>query len=189
MLFFADFSLFYDYRLASLLSTLGGIILFILCSRRWYITLLGFALTWWLFGNGIIVYTILLVAGLFIHAPSKRQFRLTIAGLLVLFCLIPLTRHYYVRDLYDLYTYPGLGKLCKPEMGLEKEFGAEAEYGLGNWNHVVAMTEKERRPSQGQACSFTILSWPNVAHCLMCCSNGPTIISGLSRPLVLRRLC
>ncbi len=39
MLFFADFSLFYDYRLASLLSTLGGIILFILCNRRWYITL------------------------------------------------------------------------------------------------------------------------------------------------------
>ena len=157
MLFFADFSFYHEYRLASLLSTLGGIILFILCHRRWYVTLLGFVLTWWLFGNGILAYTVLLIGGLFIHAPSKRQFRITVVGLLILFCLIPLTRHLYVLDIYDLYTYPGLGKICKPELSFEKEFGAEAEYGLGNWNHAVAMTEKEKEPSQGQLFFYNLV--------------------------------
>lgn len=162
MAIFFGMSMRYSFRLSMLLSTMGGMTAFSILTSlsvnkskiRSVLYIVGTILTWWCFGNGIVAYTLLIILQTIIR---RRQAAVRLIGIALMLSLIPLTKRLYTLDISALYTYPGWEKLSMPEWALEKDFGAEAEYGFGNWNKVEKMVERESNPSKAQLFFYNLV--------------------------------
>lgn len=172
----ALFSLDYAYRLCSVLAVAGGAVSYMVYRtllkvtafllthhslktrsasgcQTWYhvvdclliatVTLFAF----WLFGYGVAVFAVLLLAGILLQMERKRIL-LRIVCLSLAICLIPLGKRLWLLDVEALYSWPGTGKFVKPQMEYETIFGVDAEYRFGNYNKVVSMVEADAAPDQ-----------------------------------------
>lgn len=172
----ALFSLDYAYRLCSVLAVAGGAVSYMVYrtllkvtafllthhslktrsasgSQTWYhvadclliatVTLFAF----WLFGYGVAVFAVLLLAGILLQMERKWILVRTLFLALAL-CLIPLGKRLWLLDVEALFSWPGIGKLVKPQMEYETIFGVDAEYRFGNYNKVVSMVEADAAPDQ-----------------------------------------
>lgn len=162
MCLFFSMSMHYSFRLSQLLATMGGMAMFSVLTSlsighskmRSAFYIIGTAMAWWCFGNGIVAYSLLIILQTVIR---RRQTAIRLIGAAVVLALIPLTKRLYTLDASGLYSYPGWGRLSTPEWALEKDFGVEAEYGFGNWNKVEKMVEKETAPSDGQLFFYNLV--------------------------------
>lgn len=145
-----------QYRLPSVIALIGGTALFWLIPMSLptkffpkksipVISLLGAALTWWLFGNGLIAYVLLTV----ITTMFKRSHWPRLMAVAVVLALVPVTKRFYLMSYADLYTTPGLGKPQVPSTAVDRELAIITEYGLGNHNRVEKMVESETAPTDG----------------------------------------
>lgn len=175
-------SFHYDYRLSSILAIAGGAGLFCgttmllkLLHNRWLslvCVFLNVFICHWLFGMGVWIYGILVVISCLSYI-MRADIYYFLAALIIPFFLILLTKRHYVCDYYTLYTYPGVGKILKPQMDLEKTLGVDCEYYFGNYNKVLKMIESNENPdlyvkfyynlimAQNRSLSATLLKYPD----------------------------
>ena len=203
MTMLACFSFHYDYRLSSIIAVAGGANVFrfstkILVSTRMYIKKLenlaerhtsidgtrlpqwitsvsifiSVLVCHWFFGCGMWIYAALVLLGCIKYIDKPGNYTRLAAIAIPLFTIILCKRLYFV-DFHTLYTHPGLGKLVKPQMDLEKTLAADCEYYFGNYNTVVNMVEKDKEPNlymkfyynlvsaQGRSLPAVLLKYPN----------------------------
>ena len=115
------------------------------------LVLLGTALSFWLFGYGLFALALLILTD-HVLQKDRKQLSLGIISIAVPLCLLPLTKRWYLLNYADLFSYPGMGKIVKPEMDLEKVFAVDDEYYFHNYNTLVKMVEED--PSPGQYAKF-----------------------------------
>lgn len=178
MILLICFSFHYDYRLSSILAVAGGASVFrvstsLLISTRMFIKKIerrneqglflngsGIA-NWvsvisifvsvfvchWFFGYGVWVYGALTFASCIANIMiAGTYYRL--AALIIPFFLLMLTKRLYYCDFQTIYTYPGIGKLAKPQLDQERTLAVDCKYYFGNYNQVINMVEKDKNPNQ-----------------------------------------
>lgn len=174
----AALSLHYNYRLSNIFALIGGAYTFrastyILTSIRFFIKkiehlqkggedveghtlphwvsivsiLATIPICHWLFGSGVWVYCILVMAGCLIYIMQPYNYLRLGTMVLTMFLLLLTKRVYYV-DFKQLFTYPSFGEFTKPQFDLEKAFGVDCEYYLGNYNKMQKLVENEENPTQ-----------------------------------------
>lgn len=139
------------YRLASVISTAGALLLFLLTytgSKGKGIpaalaAAAGTAAAFWMFGYGAIVYALLIVMTAIIK--HRHHAAATCAAAIVPVLLIPLTRNFYLLDIADLYAYPGIGKITAPSFDLERLFEVDNLYYWQRDNKVIETVEHTPR--------------------------------------------
>lgn len=172
------FSFHYDYRLCSILAIAGGASVFrvstkLLTSTRMFLKkiekmddnpsaaaglgtahwitafsiIVSVFVCHWFFGNGVWIYGALVFTGCLSHIKKVGTYY-RLAALVIPFFLLMLLKRLYFCDFQTLYTYPGIGKLVKPQMDLEKTFAVDCEYYFGNYNKVINIVEKTENPDQ-----------------------------------------
>ena len=142
----------YDYRMSSCatafwLSTL--LIRRINKHFQWLSAIMIFlttTLTFWLFGCGIWMYSLLIVMGWLIHTKEANNY-LHLGILAFTLLLISLGKRVYFLPFDSLYSYPGIGKLGMPQMDLEKTFAVDDEYYFGNYGKLTKMVEADPKPN------------------------------------------
>ena len=171
-------SFHYDYRLSSILAVAGGASVFrvstsLLISSRMFIKKIerrneqglflngsGIA-NWvsvisifvsifvchWFFGYGVWVYGALTFAGCIANIMMAGTYY-RLAALIIPFFLLMLTKRLYYCDFQTIYTYPGIGKLAKPQLDQERTLAVDCKYYFGNYNQVINMVEKDKNPNQ-----------------------------------------
>lgn len=171
-------SFHYDYRLSSILAVAGGASVFrvstsLLISTRMFIKKIerrneqglflngsGIA-NWvsvisifvsifvchWFFGYGVWVYGALTFAGCIANIMMAGTYY-RLAALIIPFFLLMLTKRLYYCDFQTIYTYPGIGKLAKPQLDQERTLAVDCKYYFGNYNQVINMVEKDKNPNQ-----------------------------------------
>ncbi len=174
----AVLSLHYDYRLGSIFALAGGAATFwisttllnrictwihlennlrpspmtigvvglqhVLASLSIFVCVL---LSFWLFGYGVWVYAILVLIGVIRNFKESHSYA-RLGVLIITMLLLMLTKRVYYQDYDVLYSYPGIGKLTKPQLDLEKTFAADDEYYFGNYDKVVKLVENDAQPNQ-----------------------------------------
>ena len=172
------FSFHYDYRLSSILAVAGGASVFrvstsLLISTRMFIKKIerrneqglflngsGIA-NWvsvisifvsvfvchWFFGYGVWVYGALTFASCIANIMMAGTYY-RLAALIIPFFLLMLTKRLYYCDFQTIYTYPGIGKLAKPQLDQERTLAVDCKYYFGNYNQVINMVEKDKNPNQ-----------------------------------------
>ncbi len=156
------FSLHYAFRLCSVLSLVGGGLLFLLTpfmrSRENIISacfpFVGVLLCHWLFGYGVFLYVVLTIADSII---CRRQLLARISLVLLPLAGLGVTKRWYLLDVRPLYAYPGTGQFVMPALSLEKTFGVATEYHFGNYNRVIRMVEEERQPNDIQLYYYNLV--------------------------------
>lgn len=143
-----------EYKLSSIIALTGGALAFFLVnpiahSKRWWVMALDYAaclvvgwLTFVLFGSGALLYMLLLL----VQACCRRTWQSLMGSIgvtLALQAVVMTSRERYMLPTDDLFTYPGLGKLQKPDFLLEKTLAAADEYAWGHYQKVISMVEKE----------------------------------------------
>lgn len=178
MILLICFSFHYDYRLSSILAVAGGASVFrvstsLLISTRMFIKKIerrneqglflngsGIA-NWvsvisifvsvfvchWSFGYGVWVYGALTFAGCIANIMMAGTYY-RLAALIIPFFLLMLTKRLYYCDFQTIYTYPGIGKLAKPQLDQERTLAVDCKYYFGNYNQVINMVEKDKNPNQ-----------------------------------------
>ena len=178
MILLICFSFHYDYRLSSILAVAGGASVFrvstsLLISTRMFIKKIerrneqglflngsGIA-NWvsvisifvsvfvchWFFGYGVWVYGALTFASCIANIMMAGTYY-RLAALIIPFFLLMLTKRLYYCDFQTIYTYPGIGKLVKPQLDQERTLAVDCEYYFGNYNRVINMVEKDKNPNQ-----------------------------------------
>ena len=178
MILLICFSFHYDYRLSSILAVAGGASVFrvstsLLISTRMFIQKIesrneqglflngsGIA-NWvsvisifvsifvchWFFGYGVWVYGALTFAGCIANIMMAGTYY-RLAALIIPFFLLMLTKRLYYCDFQTIYTYPGIGKLAKPQLDQERTLAVDCKYYFGNYNQVINMVEKDKNPNQ-----------------------------------------
>lgn len=172
------FSLDYEYRLSSILAIAGGASVFrvsttILASTRKFINKIEtmdennptlhrmglpiwistFSITisifvcHWFFGYGVWIYGALVFIGS-LENIMKAGCYYCLTTLVITFFLLMLCKRLYFCDFQTIYTYPGIGKLVKPQLDQERTLAVDCEYYFGNYNRVVNMVEKDKNPNQ-----------------------------------------
>ena len=155
----AIFSLHYDYRLSSVLSFVGGGLIFgvstklvmrINCHSA-ILSAISIALcvpiTFWFFGYGVWVYAAGVVLGCLLYIKQTSNY-LHFGILVISMFLLSLCKRLYFIPFDTLYSYPGMGEFLMPQMDLEKTFAAEDEYYFGNYNKLTKMVEEDESPNQ-----------------------------------------
>ena len=178
MILLICFSFHYDYRLSSILAVAGGARVFrvstsLLISTRMFIKKIerrneqglflngsGIA-NWvsvisifvsvfvchWFFGYGVWVYGALTFASCIANIMMAGTYY-RLAALIIPFFLLMLTKRLYYCDFQTIYTYPGIGKLAKPQLDQERTLAVDCKYYFGNYNQVINMVEKDKNPNQ-----------------------------------------
>lgn len=178
MILLICFSFHYDYRLSSILAVAGGASVFrvstsLLISTRMFIKKIerrneqglflngsGIA-NWvsvisifvsvfvchWFFGYGVWVYGALTFASCIGNIMMAGTYY-RLAALIIPFFLLMLTKRLYYCDFQTIYTYPGIGKLAKPQLDQERTLAVDCKYYFGNYNQVINMVEKDKNPNQ-----------------------------------------
>ena len=178
MILLICFSFHYDYRLSSILAVAGGASVFrvstsLLISTRMFIKKIerrneqglflngsGIA-NWvsvisifvsvfvchWFFGYGVWVYGALTFASCIANIMMAGTYY-RLAALIIPFFLLMLTTRLYYCDFQTIYTYPGIGKLAKPQLDQERTLAVDCKYYFGNYNQVINMVEKDKNPNQ-----------------------------------------
>lgn len=178
MILLICFSFHYDYRLSSILAVAGGASVFrvstsLLISTRMFIKKIerrneqglflngsGIA-NWvsvisifvsvfvchWFFGYGVWVYGALTFASCIANIMMAGTYY-RLAALIIPFFLFMLTKRLYYCDFQTIYTYPGIGKLAKPQLDQERTLAVDCKYYFGNYNQVINMVEKDKNPNQ-----------------------------------------
>ena len=178
MILLIYFSFHYDYRLSSILAVAGGASVFrvstsLLISTRMFIKKIerrneqglflngsGIAnwvsvisifvsvFVWhWFFGYGVWVYGALTFASCIANIMMAGTYY-RLAALIIPFFLLMLTKRLYYCDFQTIYTYPGIGKLAKPQLDQERTLAVDCKYYFGNYNQVINMVEKDKNPNQ-----------------------------------------
>ena len=178
MILLICFSFHYDYRLSSILAVAGGASVFrvstsLLISTRMFIKKIerrneqglflngsGIAnwvsvisifvsvFVWhWFFGYGVWVYGALTFASCIANIMMAGTYS-RLAALIIPFFLLMLTKRLYYCDFQTIYTYPGIGKLAKPQLDQERTLAVDCKYYFGNYNQVINMVEKDKNPNQ-----------------------------------------
>ncbi len=125
--------------------TIGGVGLqHVLASLSIFVCIL---LSFWLFGYGVWVYAILVLIGITRNFKESHSYA-RLGVLIITMLLLMLTKRVYYQDYDVLYSYPGIGKLVKPQLDLEKTFAADDEYYFGNYDKVVKLVENDAQPNQ-----------------------------------------
>lgn len=178
MILLICFSFHYDYRLSSILAVAGGASVFrvstsLLISTRMFIKKIerrneqglflngsGIA-NWvsvisifvsvfvchWFFEYGVWVYGALTFASCIANIMMAGTYY-RLAALIIPFFLLMLTKRLYYCDFQTIYTYPGIGKLAKPQLDQERTLAVDCKYYFGNYNQVINMVEKDKNPNQ-----------------------------------------
>ena len=178
MILLICFCFHYDYRLSSILAVAGGASVFrvstsLLISTRMFIKKIerrneqglflngsGIA-NWvsvisifvsvfvchWFFGYGVWVYGALTFASCIANIMMAGTYY-RLAALIIPFFLLMLTKRLYYCDFQTIYTYPGIGKLAKPQLDQERTLAVDCKYYFGNYNQVINMVEKDKNPNQ-----------------------------------------
>ena len=204
MTLLACLSFHYDYRLCSIFAIVGGASTFcistsILTNTRriigkieltlgrrptiynmvtaHWVSLLSIIVTvpicHWLYGFGVWIYAALVFIGCLIHIMKPGNYY-RLGALIVTIFLLMLTKRLYFCDFNTLYSYPGIGKLVKPQMDLEKTLAVDCEYYFGNYNRVMEMVQKQQGDpdqymkfyynlvvAQNRSLSATLLKYPD----------------------------
>ena len=178
MILLICFSFHYDYRLSSILAVAGGASVFrvstsLLISTRMFIKkierrneqglfLNGSRIANWVsvisifvsifvchcfFGYGVWVYGALTFASCIANIMMAGTYY-RLAALIIPFFLLMLTKRLYYCDFQTIYTYPGIGKLAKPQLDQERTLAVDCKYYFGNYNQVINMVEKDKNPNQ-----------------------------------------
>lgn len=172
------FSFDYDYRLSSILAIAGGASVFcvsttILVSTRkliykiekmdennptlhrmrlphWisaFSIVISIFVCHWFFGYGVWIYGALVFTGCLVNI-MKADTYYCLTALVITFFLLMLNKRLYFCDFQTIYTYPGIGKLVKPQLDQERTLAVDCEYYFGNYNRVINMVEKDKNPNQ-----------------------------------------
>jgi hypothetical protein len=99
------------------------------------------AVTYWMFGYGWIVFILLSVVSA-VSYMNVRTVITRIAYLPIFMLCIGFTQRQYQLRPKDNITYPGIGKLTRPEMDLEQYFKIDNEYYFGHYREVVNMCSR-----------------------------------------------
>ena len=154
----AIFSFHYDYRLSSVLSFVGGSLLFGVSTQlirriNSHFALLSaisialcVPLTFWLFGYGVWVYAAWVTLGCLLYIRETSNY-LHFGILVISMFLLSLCKRLYFMPFDMLYSYPGIGEFQMPQMDLEKTLAAEDEYYFGNYNKLTKMVEEAEDPN------------------------------------------
>ncbi|MCK9159723.1 MAG: inorganic phosphate transporter, partial [Bacteroidaceae bacterium] len=134
------------YTLSSTYALIGGTGMFLIYCRfkdlskirNWIMALILSPLTYWLFGYGCWVFVLLL----FVRGIMQR--RIVIPGIVLLITIVfPLClRGLYLLTRSEIYTYPGLGQLQKPEWITETLFGLDCETYFNHPRQVIRMARR-----------------------------------------------
>ena len=141
------------FRLSSVVALAGGCVAFWLTPQlknRFLCSVLGFCMTlfcYWCFGIGALLYALLTLLTLTSKSAVANKWIVASCSVLAI-ALISLAKPLYRMSSTDLYTYPGKGALRAPQLLTDRSLGIACEYGLGNYDKVVAMVEKEEQPTQ-----------------------------------------
>lgn len=161
----ACFCLHHAHRLSSVLSILGGVILFLVYSlvssrvRTAFQVLFGVflgILSYVAFGCGWIAYTLLVIAYDMMKKAKAKAWGLVFAILLLITANVH-TNRLYLLDTYSNLTYPGIGKPAWPEWELEKTLAIDNEYHFGNWQLVEQLVEQEQHPNEVQLFFYNLV--------------------------------
>lgn len=168
------FSFDYDYRLSSILAIAGGASVFcisttILVSTRklinkiekmdennptlhrmglpiWISTFsitISIFVCHWFFGYGVWIYGALVFIGNLMNIMKAGTYY-CLTALVITFFLLMLCKRLYFCDFQTIYTYPGIGKLVKPQLDQERTLAVDCEYYFGNYNQVINMVKRIR---------------------------------------------
>jgi len=163
MTLLAVLSFRHDYRLASIISVIGGAAAFLtlkfLSGRNIAIDILLYALaaaaTYWLFGYGVYILLIFMLLDAIFNQHKKdttsytKRLAPTLFALLTALILPPiLSRNCYHLPAKVAYTYPGLGRFSMPNFELEKQFAIADDYFFGDEVAVIKRVETEKNPSE-----------------------------------------
>ena len=139
---FRNFGL--DYELASTLSLIGGLSLFLLCTSfpqkgHWIFPILLTPLCYWLFGYGVFMFLILC---LIFEINSHRYF---LALLLIFISILTpaLLRQQYHFTCKQAYQYPSNSFFNKPNFIIEDLLKLDVLSSYGSWAKVAELTEKK----------------------------------------------
>jgi hypothetical protein len=91
------------------------------------------ALTYWMFGGGVIPFALYLI-----YKYYRVEVALAIVGCVALILLLQPVYYLPVRDLF---RYPGHARLTLPETLLEQDFAAADNYHFGRWQELKAQME------------------------------------------------
>ena len=145
-----------SYHLSSTIALTGGAAIFfiggwMLKKQNWLtvVYIIGATmLSYWMFGIGVWIFAILLLIWSnpveWVKKPMKWA---KIAGFIPLIfvpLIIAVGRNTYLLTPHDALTYPGIGKMGKPDFILENDFAVDNEYNWGNYNRVEQLVEQSK---------------------------------------------
>ncbi len=149
-----------DFRLSSTFAVIGGVSFFTVAkflsekkSKMYWIVnndiiiMISVFLTYWMFGYGSVLYAVLVAINGFKCSTLKLAILRIVYVILLFICILFFAQDKYLLSVKDVLVYPGIGKLEKPELELEKYLEIDNEYYFKHYNKVVALAGKAKNNS------------------------------------------
>lgn len=136
------------YPLSGTLSLIGGLILFLLIDRfkgkTTFIigSIIGVALTYWLFGYGIFAFLLCAVAAL---STYKKNYICAGAIIIEALALPLLLATPFLLMPHQAYSYPSTTWWGKPNLNNERILGLNTEDYFGNWERINKLAHPDMR--------------------------------------------
>lgn len=161
----ACFYFHHAHRLSSAMAIIGGTILFLFYAfttkrvpsflRVVFGICLGL-LAYTAAGYGWMIYTLLIIIHDLVKKVKVGWWGCVFALGMIVFAITTTNRGYLLNTAANL-TYPGIGRLSKPDFELEKVFATDNEYHFGNWTKVEQLVEGEEHPNEMQLFFYNLV--------------------------------
>lgn len=101
----------------------------------------------WFFGSGVWTYFIFVIIGCINYVLQPYTY-LRLGCLFGSMLILLFGKRLYLVNYETLYTYPAFGKFVKPEFDREKIYAADFEYYRGDYNKIIDIVQKEKKPNK-----------------------------------------
>lgn len=137
-------------RLASVIAIMGGLACYIVYTPQskifsYVIPIVGLCLSYWMFGVGCIVSTLLIIIECIV---KRRRILPSIVSIIVLLALTLATQYKYNLHYIDNITYPGISTPKMPETDYETTLDVENAYYFGNYDGVIKKVKAIDNPNK-----------------------------------------
>lgn len=157
MAYAAVCSFHYTYQLSSIYAITAALAIYLLFapllnSPKYYSVLTALLLSpavYWLCGYGLWIFHALLITRLMLLWARKQPVGIYSATALLPVVFIPLTismRHHYLLSCKDALTYPGTGRIDKPNDALEHFLAVDNEFYFGRYNSAIRIADNRENP-------------------------------------------
>lgn len=157
MAYMAVCSFHYSYQLSSVYSVIMAFTIYlafapILNSPGYYAVCAALILSpmvYWLCGYGLWIFHALLITRLILLLVKKQATGIYSAVTLLPLISIPLIlgmRYHYPLSGTDALTFPGTGRIEKPNYALERYLAVDNEFYFGRYNNVIQLADNMENP-------------------------------------------